>query len=106
MNISSLIISLIDKNELNLAIKNLEKIKNLEIITHQDNQIIVVLETANLDEQIKIFKKIQSLENVKEVSLAYSYDDSKTSQNSKFIDEILNENLKAGKIKYNGNIKI
>lgn len=106
MNISSLVVNLIDKNGLNLAIENLNKIENCEVIAHQNSQIVVVLECKSFDEQIKTFKKIESLENVKEACVVYSYEDSDLSLKQDFIDEVLNKELKAGVIKYSGNVKV
>lgn len=106
MNISSLVVNLIDKNGLNLTIENLNKIKNCEVIAHQNSQIVVVFECESFDEQIKTFKKIESLENVKEACVVYSYEDSDISLKQDFIDEVLNKELKAGAIKYSGNVKV
>lgn len=100
MNISSVIIRIKNDEKLKSTLQILNDFKGVEIVTHEKSKIIATIQSDKIDNQIAIFRAIEALENVEDVSMVFDYDDENFSQ--KDVSEILNN--PKGAIKYSGDV--
>ncbi|PSM52060.1 periplasmic nitrate reductase assembly protein [Campylobacter blaseri] len=108
MTISSIVINLKKENFKDEVIKKVKTFKECEIVTSQDNKIVVIVSTKNTDEQISIFKQIQNINGVDDVAMIYSYDeldkDIKNLKNAPSVSKILDDDVDTKDVVYKGSI--
>lgn len=100
MNISSVIIRIKNDEKLKSTLQILNDFKGVEIVAHEKSKIVATIQSDKIDNQIAIFRAIEALENVEDVSMVFDYDDENFSQ--KDVSEILNSTKDA--IKYSGDV--
>lgn len=100
MNISSVIIRIKNDEKLKSTLQILNDFKGVEIVAHEKSKIVTTIQSDKIDNQIAIFRAIEALENVEDVSMVFDYDDENFSQ--KDVSEILNSTK--GAIKYSGDV--
>ena len=111
MNISSIVIRT-SSAHLEEVLKTIKEGDYCEYHLHDEKgRIIVTIEGANVDEEVKMLRQIQAIPHVITADLMYAYTEEELNQEKEKISkadslpEWLNdENVKAGDIKYLGNI--
>lgn len=93
MNISSIVIYLKNKNMLNNVTDELAKFQEIEIITSQDDKIVALIQSIDVDAEIAVFRHIEALYGVLNVAMIYSYQEELEQDLLK-----LNETINSGKI--------
>ncbi|MCR6593717.1 chaperone NapD [Campylobacter insulaenigrae] len=107
MNLSSVLI-LSKKEQVDCLKKKIEKIPfcNIELI--QDEKIIVIIESDNLDDELQAYKNLEQLDGVININMVFSYQDLDKEREKNLKDnfkvDTFNENMKKDKIEYYGNI--
>ncbi|MCD8213050.1 MAG: chaperone NapD [Campylobacter sp.] len=110
MNISSLVIYLKDTAKSGIVQQELVNFKECEVIAAQYDRIVVVVSAKDIDDEIKIFKKIEAIEDVASAAMVYSYQEDAYKNKEKLesqgrLSEILsNDNVKAEDICYGGSV--
>ena len=110
MNISSAIVYIKDGNEAAEVAKRIEQVKGCEVIAAQEGKIVVVMSVENLDEEINRFKTLERLDGVSGAAMIYSYqedlaaDIESVKKSGKISDILLDENIDAKDIVYNGHV--
>ena len=110
MNISSAIVYTKDGNEVAEVAKRIEQVKGCEVIAAQDGKIVVVMSAENLDGEIELFKALESVEGVAGAAMIYSYqedlekDIESIKKSGKISEILLDENIDAKDIVYNGHV--
>ncbi|QOR00671.1 chaperone NapD [Campylobacter sp. 2014D-0216] len=107
MNLSSVLI--LSKEEKISKLK--EQIQNIpccsvELI--EEEKIIVVIESENLEDELKAYKQLEQLDGVVSINMVFSYQDLDEEREkilkSNFKSDAFDENLKKDDIEYYGNI--
>ncbi|MGG7048897.1 MULTISPECIES: chaperone NapD [unclassified Campylobacter] len=110
MNISSLIVYTKDETSAENVIPLIENVDGCEVVAAQDGKIVVVVSVENLDEEIEKFKVLEKLEGVSSAAMIYSYqedlqnDIESIKKSGKISEILLDENIDARNIIYNGHI--
>lgn len=105
MNISSILI--IAKEAHHEALREaINKIEHCSVELVEGEKLIVVIESENLNDELKAFKKLESLKNTSAVSMVFSYQDlDEDIKNIKGkVPQSLKDNVKAEDIEYHGSI--
>lgn len=112
MNISGIVIK-VREERLNDVLEELDGSDICEVHYHERNKIIVTIEGASTDEEIKKLKSIEMTKGVLSAEMVYAYSEKELEEERGKIeisdnvpDWLNDDNIKAGQIKYNGNIKI
>lgn len=106
MNISSVLINA-KKDKQERLLKEINSIKNCSVELVEDEKIIVIIESENLDEELSSYKKLEKLEHIISINMVFSYQDLDEDMQkimSANIENIANEQKDAKDIKYSGNI--
>ena len=111
MNISSLVVYLKDQSLAQNLIAEISKIEGCEVAANQNDKIVVTIESEELDYEIKVFKNIQAMQGVRDVSMIYTYqdlDDDIEAVNNNNLENIMLEidSKDAKDIEYSGHLKI
>ena len=110
MNISSLVVYTKDEVKAESVVLLIEQIQGCEVVTASDGKIVVIMSVENLDEEIEKFRAIERLDGIAGVAMIYRYqedlqNDIDSIKKSGKISEILvDENIDAKNIIYNGHI--
>lgn len=111
MNISSAVVK-VREGQTEKVVSIIKSDKICEVALYKNNKIIVTMEAENLDGEIKAVKQLESIPEVLSVEIVYAYSEEELEQNRDKIEragdfpEWLNDDtLKAGEIKYQGNLK-
>lgn len=109
MNISSVVIKLkanANKQELSDFIASL-----CQIVASEDDKIVALIESDDINGQIRVFRALQNNDGISDVAMIYNYeeldDDIAKAENNdivKIVSEL--ENTPSNKIKYSGEPKI
>lgn len=106
MNLSSVLI--VAKEEKHDEIcKKIEKIEHCSVELKEQDKIIVVIESKDLDSELKAYKELEKLENIISINMVFSYQDldedmQKIAENN--LASVLEKNEKAEDIKYYGSV--
>lgn len=108
MNISSIVINLKDESFLSFVISKIEKNENTEVITEQNDKIVAIISSENLEKQLEIFKSIEMMDGVSSVAMVYNYEEldeeTEALKSSQKIADFLNDECDASEIIYGGSI--
>lgn len=105
MNMSSVLI--IAKEAHHKALReDIAKIEHCSIELVEGEKLIVLIESENLNDELKAYKALEALKNTSAVSMVFSYQDlDEDIKNIKGkIPKSLQENIKAEDIEYHGGI--
>ncbi len=107
MNISSVLI--VAKNEDHEQIKNeISKIKLCSVELCEDDKIIVLIESENLEDELSAYKALERIKKAISVSMVFSYqdldEDIKKASASKDLANELHSDKNAKDIEYFGNV--
>lgn len=109
MNISSIIIYT-NKISNQQILQEIKKIQEVEIVTVADDKIVALINSKNNDDEITIFRKLETIKDVISVAMVYAYQeeiqqDIQNIKEAEPVSKMLNEeNIKAEQIVYNGHI--
>lgn len=106
MNISSVVITLKDEKLQDEFIKEIKEFKECEVSVVEKTKVVLLLETREFDDQIKIFKAIERLKEVESLAMAYSYTLLGEVSEDLDIASILNEEKDAKDISYSGEVVV
>lgn len=109
MNISSVVIKLkanANKQELSDFIASL-----CQIVASEDDKIVAIIESDDINGQIRVFRALENNENISEVAMIYNYEeldnDIIKAQNNDIANIVSKlEKTPSNKIKYSGEPKI
>ncbi|KJF43666.1 chaperone NapD [Draconibacterium sediminis] len=111
MNVSSLIITTPVEYE-ETVIQLINENALCEYHAHKDGKIVVTIEAASVNDEVKVMKLISKMQHVISVEMIYSYCEDELEQErdkleleGKIPDWLNEENAKAEDIVYNGHIK-
>jgi len=110
MNISSLVVYKKEGASEQEIISQIEQVKGCEVVAAQEGKIVVVMSVENLDEEINRFKTLERLDGVSGAAMIYSYqedlaaDIESVKKSGKISDILLDENIDAKDIVYNGHV--
>ena len=110
MNISSAIAYAKKGKEAADVAKKIDEIEGCEVVAAQEGKIVVVMSVENLDEEINRFKTLERLDGVSGAAMIYSYqedlaaDIESVKKSGKISDILLDENIDAKDIVYNGHV--
>ena len=105
MNMSSVLI--IAKETHHKVLRDeIAKIEHCSVELVEGEKLIVLIESENLDDELKAYKALETLKNTSAVSMIFSYQDlDEDIQNIKGeVPKSLQENTKAEDIEYHGGI--
>lgn len=110
-NISSVVITLMNPNLYEEVATKIDKISNCEVAAKENDKIVAIIESADLDEELATFRMLEQLEGVSTVAMIYSYQDLEgdiSKANSNDIGSIVRkiDEMDVKDIKYNGNPNI
>lgn len=80
---------------LNNVTNELLKLQDIEIITSQDDKIVAIIQSRDVDTEIAVFRHIEALYGVLSVAMIYSYQEELEEDIKK-----LNKTIKANNIAY------
>ncbi len=105
MNISSVLI-VAKKEHQEILLQDIAKVQCCSVELVEDEKIIVLIESENLNDELKAYKTLENLKNVGAISMVFSYqdldDDIKSIKNE--VPKSLQDDVKAEDIRYHGNI--
>lgn len=105
MNISSMIVYS-KLNNLDALIKDIQSIDECEVAASKDGKIVVVSQTKDTNDQIKVFKNLENLKGVDSVSMVYSYEEMDDDKISSQISKMLDDDSDIKDVKYSGDVNI
>lgn len=110
-NISSVVITLMNPNFCEEVATKIDKISNCEVAAKENDKIVAIIESADLDGELATFRMLEQIEGVSTVAMIYSYQDLDNDifkANSNDIGEIVRkiDEMDVKDIKYNGNPNI
>lgn len=105
MNISSVLIIAKEAHHSTLR-EAINKIEHCSIELVEGEKLIVVIESENLNDELKAFKALEALKNTSAVSMVFSYQDlDEDMKNIKGeVPQSLKDSVKAEDIEYHGSI--
>ena len=106
MNISSVLINTQKEKQEQVA-NEIKKIKDCSVELVEDGKIIALIESENLDDELKAYKTLEKLKDIISINMVFSYQDlDEDMQNimNQNIETVVNEKKDAKDIKYYGNI--
>lgn len=106
MNISSVLINTQKEKQEQLA-NEIKNIKDCSVELVEDGKIIALIESENLDDELKAYKTLEKLKDIISINMVFSYQDlDEDMQNimNQNIETVVNEKKDAKDIKYYGNI--
>ncbi|EAI4414140.1 chaperone NapD [Campylobacter fetus] len=92
MNISSVVVNVIDPSFVSDVISSISDIYGCEVVTQSENKIVVVIESQTFDDEIKSYKSIEAINGISTVAMIYSYqnlDEDIEKSNNNHIGEIV-----------------
>lgn len=110
MNISSVVINVKNGGVIEDIKARIADVEGCEIITNDENRIIVVVGVESFDDELKTFHTLEKIDGVANVTMVYSYQEDLDLDLEKLkdkveISEILtNDNIQAQDIVYQGHI--
>lgn len=111
MNISSIVVKTTE-SKYQTILETLKTSDFCDVHFHEDEKIVVTVEGASTDEEIKKLKKIEALQGVLSAEMVYAYseDELEAERNSielaGSVPEWLNDDsIRAEQIKYKGDLK-
>ena len=110
MNISSLVVYKKEGASEQEIISQIEQVKGCEVVAAQDGKIVVVMSAENLDGEIELFRALEGVEGVSGAAMIYSYqedlqqDIESIKKSGKISEILLDENVDAKDIVYNGHV--
>lgn len=110
-NISSVVITLMNARLCEEVTSKIATIPNCEVAAKENDKIVALIESADLDGELATFRMLEQLEGVSTVAMIYSYQDLDSDiskANSNDIGEIVRkiDEMDVKDIKYNGNPNI
>ena len=110
-NISSVVITLMDAKLSDEVVSKINTIPNCEVAAKENDKIVVLIESSDLDGELATFRSLEHIEGVSTVAMIYSYqdlDNDISKANSNDIGEIVRkiDEMDVKDIKYNGNPNI
>lgn len=110
-NISSVVITLINAELCKDIAAKIEQIPNCEVVAKENDKIVALIESADLDGELATFKTLEQIDGVSTVAMIYSYQDLEgdiSKANSNDIGSIVRkiDEMDIKDIKYNGNPNI
>lgn len=110
-NISSVVITLMNARLCEEVASKIATIPNCEVAAKENDKIVALIESADLDGELATFRMLEQLEGVSTVAMIYSYQDLDSDiskANSNDIGEIVRkiDEMDVKDIKYNGNPNI
>lgn len=107
MNLSSVLI-LTKEEKLEKLKEQIQKIPCCSVELAQDEKVIVVIESENLDDELKAYKQLEQLDGVVSINMVFSYQDLDEEREkilkANFEANTFDENLKKDNIEYYGNV--
>lgn len=105
MNISSVLI-IAKANQQENLLANIAKIEHCSVELVEGEKIIVLIESANLDEELKAYKALEKLPGAAAVSMVFSYQDldEDMAKIKGGVPDVLNQEINADDIEYHGDI--
>ncbi|ENQ6653501.1 chaperone NapD [Campylobacter lari] len=107
MNLSSVLI-LTKEEKLEKLKKQIQQTPCCSVELAQDEKIIVVIESENLDDELKAYKQLEQLDEVVSINMVFSYQDLDEEREkilkANFEANTFDENLKKDNIEYYGNV--
>lgn len=107
MNLSSVLI-LTKEEKLEKLKKQIQQTPCCSVELAQDEKIIIVIESENLDDELKAYKQLEQLDGVVSINMVFSYQDLDEEREkilkANFEANTFDENLKKDNIEYYGNI--
>ena len=105
MNMSSVLI-IAKENHHKTLCDAIAKIEHCSVELIEGEKLIVLIESENLDDELKAYKALEALKHTSAVSMVFSYQDlDEDIKNIKGkVPKNLQENIKAEDIKYHGSI--
>ncbi|MDL0094863.1 chaperone NapD [Campylobacter vicugnae] len=110
-NISSVVITLMNSNLCEEVATKIDQISNCEVAAKENDKIVAIIESADLDGELATFRMLEQIEGVSTVAMIYSYQDLEgdiSKANSNDIGSIVRkiDEMDVKDIKYNGNPNI
>lgn len=107
MNLSSVLI--VSKKEKIEQIKEkIEKVPFCSVELVQDDKIIVIIESENLEDELSAYKNLEKLDDIISINMIFSYQDLDEEREkilkANFQADDFNEKLKKDNLEYYGNI--
>ncbi|TXE89366.1 oxidoreductase [Campylobacter volucris] len=107
MNLSSVLI--VSKKEKIEKIKEkIEKVSFCSVELVQDDKIIVIIESENLEDELSAYKNLEKLDDIISINMVFSYQDLDEEREkilkANFQADDFNEKLKKDKLEYYGSI--
>ncbi|ALV65158.1 chaperone NapD [Campylobacter fetus] len=108
MNISSVVVNVIDPSFVSDIVNAISHIECCEVVAQNENKIVAVIESMCLDDEIKSYKSIEAIKGISTVAMIYSYqdlDEDIEKSNNNHIGEIVRkiDESDVNDIVYNGN---
>jgi len=106
MNLSSVLITTKEEFVPSL-LEDISHIEYCSVELSENGKIIVVIESEDLDQELRAYRKLEQLANIIDINMIFSYQDldeelQKIEQNN--VLETLNQTQKAENIHYSGDI--
>ncbi|AJC94292.1 periplasmic nitrate reductase assembly protein [Campylobacter volucris] len=107
MNLSSVLI--VSKKEKIEQIKEkIEKVPFCSVELVQDDKIVVIIESENLEDELSAYKNLEKLDDIISINMVFSYQDLDEEREkilkANFQADDFNEKLKKDNLEYYGNI--
>lgn len=107
MNLSSVLI--VSKKEKIEQIKEkIEKVPFCSVELVQDDKIVVIIESENLEDELSAYKNLEKLDDIISINMVFSYQDLDEEREkilkANFQADNFNEKLKKDNLEYYGNI--
>ena len=74
-NISSVVITLMDAKLSDEVVSKISTIPNCEVAAKENDKIVVLIESSDLDGELATFRSLEHIEGVSTVAMIYSYQD-------------------------------
>lgn len=107
MNLSSVLI-LTKEEKVEKLKEQIQKTPSCNVELAQGEKIIVVIESENLDDELKAYKQLEQLDGVVSINMVFSYQDLDEEREkilkANFEANAFDDNLKKDNIEYYGNV--
>lgn len=113
MNISSVIIYAKTSELTPSILSSLNELDNVEVVCYEEQKIIILITSEDVNGEIACFKKIEAISGVLSAAMVYSYQEEiakdaikASAINASDIAQQINEKANAKEIKYSGELPV